>query len=131
MAVATCTQTPTKFERRVVADGANIPIGTLLKLTTGNVAIASSANNDPWGGYAWEEKTASDGITEIVVAMNGIWSCTTTAAVIGVGVPVAVGGANAIRAVIEADVALGCELQARCLNAIGGGGGTAIVEFYY
>ena len=131
MAVATCIETPTKFQRRVVANATAIPIGTILKLTDGNVAIASSANNDPFAGIAWEEKTISDGIVEITVAMNGRWSMTTTAAAIGVGVPVAVGGTNAIRAVIEADVALGCELQARCLNTIGGGGGTAIVEFYY
>ena len=131
MAVATCIETPTKFQRRVVANATAIPIGTILKLTDGNVAIASSANNDPFAGIAWEEKTVSDGITEITVAMNGRWSMTTTAAAIGIGVPVAVGGTNAIRAVIEADVALGCELQARCLNTIGGGGGTAIVEFYY
>ena len=131
MAVATCIETPTKFQRRVVANATAIPIGTILKLTDGNVAIASSANNDPFAGIAWEEKTVSDGITEITVAMNGRWSMTTTVAAIGIGVPVAVGGTNTIRAVIEADVALGCELQARCLNTIGGGGGTAIVEFYY
>jgi hypothetical protein len=131
MAVATCIQTPTKFERRTVANATGIPIGTILKLTDGNVAIASSANNDPFAGIAWEEKTASDGITEITVAMNGRWSMTTTAAAIGVGVPVSVGGANTIRAAVEADMALGCELQARCLNTIGGGGGTAIVDFYY
>ena len=63
--------------------------------------------------------------------MNGRWSMTTTVAAIGIGVPVSVGGTNAIRAAIEADVALGCELQARCLNTIGGGGGTALVDFYY
>ena len=131
MAVATCIETPTKFERRVVDNATGIPIGTVMKLTDGNVAIASSANNDPFAGIAWEEKTANDGITEITVAMNGRWSMTSTAAAIGVGVPVSVGGANAIRAAIEADVALGCELQARCLNTIGGGGGTAIVEFFY
>lgn len=131
MAVATCIQTPTKFERRTVANATAIPIGTILKLTTDNTGIASSANNDPFGGFAWEEKTASDGLTEITVAMNGRWSTTTTAAAIGIGVPVSVGGANTIRAAIEADVALGCELQARCLNTIGGGGGTAIIDFYY
>lgn len=131
MAVATCIETPTKFERRIVDNATAIPIGTILKLTSGNVAIASSANNDPFAGIAWEEKTANDGIVEITVAMNGRWSTTSTAAAIGVGVPVAIGGANAVRAVIEADVALGCEMQARCLNTLGGGGGTAIIEFYY
>jgi len=131
MAVATCIQTPTKFERRTVADALAVPIGSIMKLNDANTVTISAANNDPFGGIAWEEKTADDGITEITVAMNGRWSMTSTAAAIGVGVPVSVGGANTIRAAIEADVALGCELQARCLNTLGGGGGTAIVDFYY
>ena len=131
MTVATCIQTPTKFQRRTVDDATAIPIGTIMKLTTGNVAITSSGNNDPFAGIAWEEKTANDGLVELTVAMNGRWSTTSTVAAIGVGVPVAIGGTNAVRAVIEADVALGCELQARCLNTLGGGGGTAIIEFYY
>ena len=40
---------------------------------------------------------------------------------------VALGGANAIRAVIEADVVLGNQIG-KTLNTIGGGGGTAIVD---
>ena len=128
MAVATCIVTPTKFVRRTINGATAVPIGTIMKLETANTVVVSAANNDPFGGFAWEEKTASDGLTEIVVAMNGTWSCTTTGAPIGAGVPVSVGGANAVRATIEADVALGCELNGRCLNTIGGGGGTAIVE---
>lgn len=129
MAVATCIQTPTRFQRRVVANATGIPIGTIMKLTDGNVAIASSANNDPFGGFAWEEKTASDGITEITCAMNGRWSTTTTAAAITTGAPVSIGGANAVRTSVEADFPLGCNLGLnRCLNTIGGGGGTAIIE---
>ena len=129
MAVATCLQTPTIFQRRTILNATAVPIGTIMKLEDANTVVVSAANNDPFGGIAWEEKTASDGLTEITVAMNGRWSMTTTAAVIGAGVPVSVGGANTIRATIEADVALGCELNAVCLNTIGGGGGTAIVEF--
>ena len=131
MAVATCIVTPTKFLRRTIANATSVPIGTIMKLEDANTVVVSAANNDPFGGYAWEEKTTGDGIVEILVAMNGTWSTTTTAVAIGAGVPVSVGGANAIRAAIEADVALGCEMQARCLNAIGGGGGTVIVEHYY
>ncbi len=129
MAIATCIQTPTKFERRVIADTPAIPIGTIMKLTDGNVAAASAADNDPFGGIAWEEKTDVDGILELVVAMNGRWSVTTNAAAIGIGVPVSVGGANTVRAAVQADVALGCELNAVSLDEIGGGGGTAIIEF--
>lgn len=96
MAVAVCIETPTKFRRYTVSDGTGIPIGTLLKLTDPNTAIATSADNDPFAGIAWEEKTASDGITEITAALNGIWDITTTDAAITVGALVSIGGANAI-----------------------------------
>jgi len=130
MAIATCIQTPTRFQRRVVANGTAIPIGTIMKLTDGNVAIASSTNSDPWGGVAWEEKTASDGITEITCAMNGRWSMTSTAAAITAGGAVSIGGANAVRASTgTADVVAGAQLGSnRILNTLGVGGGTAIVE---
>lgn len=104
---AVCIETPTIFRRRTVADGTGIAIGTIMKLTDPNTVEASSASNDPFGGIAWEEKTASDGITEIVVAMNGVWDMKATTAAIGIGVPCAIGGANLIRAAIEADTVLG------------------------
>lgn len=72
MAVAICIETPTRFARRDVADTPVIPIGSLLKLTDGNTAIITSGG-DVCAGIAWEEKTASDGILEIVVALNGRW----------------------------------------------------------
>ena len=127
MAVATCIETPTRFARRTVANGTGIPIGTILKLTDGNVAIASSANNDPFAGIAWEEKTASDGITEITVAMNGRWSMTSTAAGMTAGAIVNIGGADAVVASAAADLLTG-SVVGKVLNTLGGGGGTAIVE---
>lgn len=104
---AVCIETPTIFRRRTIADATAIPIGTIMKLTDPNTVVASSASGDPFGGIAWEEKTASDGITEITVAMNGIWDLTDSGVGIGVGVPCAIGGANTIRAAIEADTVLG------------------------
>lgn len=127
MAVATCIETPTRFARRTVADGTGIPIGTLLKLTDSNTAIATSADNDPFAGIAWEEKTASDGIVEITCAMNGRWSMTTTAAAITAGAIVSIGGANAVLTAAAADLLPG-SVVGKALNTVGGGGGTVIVE---
>lgn len=70
--VLICIETPTRFARRSVADTPAIPLHSLLKLTDGNVAIITSGG-DVCAGIAWEEKTASDGIDEIVVALNGRW----------------------------------------------------------
>lgn len=104
---AVCIETPTIFRRRTIAAGAVIPIGTILKLTDPNTVVVSSANNDPFGGIAWTESTATSTETEITVAMDGVWDIKATTAAIGIGVPVAIGGANLIRAAIEADTVLG------------------------
>ena len=129
MAVATCVVAPTRFQRRVIDNTTAVPIGTIMKLNDDNTVTASGANNDAWGGIAWVEHTANEGVTEMTCAMNGTWSMTTTAAAITAGDSCAIGGTNAIRASIEADVELGCMLGSnRILNTIGGGGGTAIVE---
>jgi len=129
MAVATCIETPTRFARRTIANATAVPIGTIMKLNDANTVTVSSANNDAFGGIAWEEHTASEGITEMTVAMNGVWSCTTTAAAITAGDMCSIGGANAVRATIEADLELGCIMgMNRARNTIGGGGGTVILE---
>lgn len=94
---AVCLQTPTRFRRYTVADGAGIAKGTILKLTTPMTAAASTADNDIMCGIAWEEKTASDGITEIVAALDGVWSILTTNAAITVGQDVTAGGTNEIK----------------------------------
>ena len=129
MTVAVCIQAPTRFERRVINNATAVPIGTIMKLEDANTVVVSSASNDAWGGIAWVEHTASEGVTELVVAMNGRWQIVTTAAAINVGDKVSIGGADLIRASIEADLELGTILGSnRCLNEIGGGGGTAIIE---
>lgn len=104
---AVCIETPTRFARFTVADGTGIAIGTLLKLTDPNTAIATSADNDPFAGIAWEEKTASDGITEIVVALNGVWDIVDSGAGITAGAFVSVFGANLIGTMAEADFPTG------------------------
>ena len=127
MTIATCIQLPKGVVRRTCAEATAIPKGTIMKLTDGNVAIASSANNDPFAGFAIEEFKGGEGLTEISCAMDGRWSVTTTAAAIGIGVPVAIGGANAVRAAVEADTVLG-DIIGKNLTTIGGGGGTAIID---
>ena len=128
MAVATCIQTPTIFARRTIAAAAVIPIGTIMKLEDANTVVVTSGASDPFGGIAWEESDATSTKTELVVAMDGRWSITTTAAAIPVGNIASIGGANEIElSVGTADVIVGTQVG-RVLNEIGGGGGTAIVE---
>ena len=127
MTVATVIEAPTIFERRVIADATAVPIGTIMKLGDANTVVVSAASADPFGGIAWVEHTASEGVTEMTVAMNGRWSITTTAAAIPAGNAVSIGGADAIRLATEADTIVGT-IMGKAINTIGGGGGTAIVE---
>lgn len=102
---AVCIETPTKFARYTVADGAGIPIGTLLYLSSDpHTVSASSAADQPFAGIAWEEKTASDGITEITAALDGVWDIKATAASNTLGELVALGGANLIVTADAADI---------------------------
>ena len=100
---AVCIETPTKFARYTVADATGIAIGTLLKVSDPNTAAASTADNEPFAGIAWEEKTANDGIVEIVAALNGVWDIKATTAAITVGKMVNLGGANLINQAADAD----------------------------
>jgi len=101
---AVCIETPTKFGRVIVANAIAVPIGTLMERDTGtNLASASSADNDKFAGIAWEEKTANDGITELTVALDGVWGIDATAAAITNGQLVNLAGANQINAAADAD----------------------------
>jgi len=103
---AQCIETPTEFMRYTVADGTGIAIGTLLKLSGDNTAIASSGA-DVFAGIAWEEKTASDGITEITAALNGVWDITNATASITLGGICSLSGANLIKQATEAEMVTG------------------------
>ena len=127
MTVATVIEAPTIFERRVIADATAVPIGTIMKLEDDNTVVVSAASADPFGGIAWVQHTASEGVTEMTVAMNGRWSITTTAAAIPVGNACSIAGADTIRLATEADTIVGT-IMGKVLNEIGGGGGVAIVE---
>lgn len=127
MAVATVIEAPTIFLRRTILDATPVPIGTIMKLEDDNTVVVSAADSDPFGGICWVEHTASEGVTEITVAMNGRWSMTTTAAAIPAGNAVSIAGANTVALATEADTIVG-SIIGKCLNTIGGGGGTAIVD---
>jgi|TARA_R100000501_G_C2624632_1_gene117920 hypothetical protein len=89
--------------RHTVADGAGIAKGTLLKLTDPRTAVATSADNDPFGGIAAEEKTASDGITNLGAYTFGIFDIKASAGVT-VGERVSVSGANTLTKVAAPDL---------------------------
>jgi len=106
---AVCLETPTKFARYTVIDGTAIPTGTILRLSGADLyAEASATTADVFAGIAWEEKTASDGITEISAALNGVWDITCNAGTeVTIGAIVSLSGANLIRNSVEADFPLG------------------------
>lgn len=94
---AICLIPPTRFGRVLVADAAAIPKGTIIALTDPNTGAACTADNDVFGGIAMEEKVANDGITNLSVALDGVWALMATAAGITVGNDVTIGGANTIK----------------------------------
>ena len=106
MAIGVCIETPTEFARYTVSDATAIPIGTLMKLIDPHAAIAGTADADPFAGIAWEEKTASDGLTELSCAKNGVWDLEGGPAITA-GALVSISGANIIKAATEAEEILG------------------------
>jgi len=105
---AICYETPTIFSRVTVDNTIAVPIGTIMEFDTGtNLASASDADNDLFGGIAWEEKTASDGLTELTVALNGQWGLKATAAAITAGQMVNLAGINVVNAGVNGDLEVG------------------------
>ena len=127
MTVATVIEAPTIFKRRIINEATAVPIGTIMKAEDNGTVVVSAGSSDPFGGIAWVEHTADEGVTEMTVAMNGRWSMTTTAAAIVSGNACSIGGANTIRLATEADTIVGA-VVGKCLTEIGGGGGTAAVD---
>ncbi len=100
---AVCIEAPRIIVRRTVADAAGIAKGTILKLTSPNTVEASSANNDIFGGIAIEEKTANDGITQIGVALDGVWAVKLKDEAVATGKILKISGANEIGLALNAD----------------------------
>ena len=127
MTVAVIIEAPTIFERRVILDATAVPIGTIMKLEDDNTVVVSAGDSDPFGGICWVEHTASEGVTELTVAMNGRWGITTTAAAIPPGNACSIAGADLVALATEADTIVG-SVVGKVINTIGGGGGVAVVE---
>jgi len=92
---AVCIEAPRIIKRRTVANATGIAKGTILYFSAGpNTAAASSAADQSFAGIAVEEKVASDGITEIGAAMDGVWDIKDSGAGMTLGTACAIGGAN-------------------------------------
>jgi len=104
---AVCIELPRVIKRIYVSDLVAIPLGTILKLSGDNTGIASSGA-DVFCGITIEEKTASDTLTNIGVALDGVWDivCNSNAG-ITLGGMVVLSGTNVIRQSVEADFPLG------------------------
>jgi hypothetical protein len=112
---AVCIEPYTKVVRYTVADGTAIAKGTILGIYGTNTAAASSGA-DIFAGIAIEEKTASDGITELGCAIDGTWEITSCGKTITLGKMVVLSGANLIRDSVEADFPLGA-VFGKCLES--------------
>ena len=104
---AVCIETPTKFARYTVADGAGIAMGTILQLSSDPNTASASDGANIFAGIAWEEKTASDGITEITAAIDGVWDVKDAGAGITLGGICSLNGANLIKQATEAEMVTG------------------------
>lgn len=104
---AVCIEAPTKYARYTIADGAAIAKGTILQLSSDPNTATASSGSDVFAGIAIEEKVASDGITEIGAALDGVWDIKAAGSAVTLGNAVSLSGANLIRTSIEADFPLG------------------------
>lgn len=95
---AVCYETPTRFARYQIGTGSAVSKGAILKLLSPNTCDNASADNDVFAGIAWMEKSATDGTTEIVAALDGVWGITGSAsASITVGNQLSIAGTNIVK----------------------------------
>ena len=99
-------------------DGDSFPKGTILKLSDNREVDLSSADAEICAGICAAEKVANDGATTVSVYTNGIFDLLSTG-VIGVGVPVTIGGANTIKAAAAGEGETG-DICGYALAAFGG-----------
>ena len=104
---AVCIETPTIFERKIIADGVTIPFGSIMNLSSDPNTVTISSGNDVFGGIMWVVKDANDGIVEAVVAMNGVWDLKDSGAGMALGNICELNGVNLVRTLVEASVVLG------------------------
>lgn len=110
-------ETPTIFARRTINQATAVPIGTVMKLGDDNTVVVSAADNDVFGGIAWVEAEGGKGITEIVVAMNGVWNGEDSGSGGSAGAIVNIGGVNVIIDSIGADLLTGSVVGKREMDS--------------
>ena len=71
---------PKRIVNRICAEATLIPLHTLMKLSGTNLVIASSADNDVYGGITIEEFSGGEGLTHVGCALDGVWDVLTTGA---------------------------------------------------
>ena len=112
---AVCIETPTKFVRRTIAAGAELPFGTIVKLSADPDTVAASAAADVFGGIVWTPSISTDTFTEITVALDGTWDMKDAGAGITLGGIVSLNGANLIKQAVEAEMVTGAAFG-KCLE---------------
>ena len=107
---AICIEAPKIIKRYTVADGTAIAKGTILQVSGGSINCAKATDatfRNTFAGIAVEEKTASDGITEIGAAIDGVWDIFQCATATTAGLMVSCSGSNLCGAAIAADTISG------------------------
>lgn len=106
---AVCIETPTKFARYTITNTQAIPLHTLLCLSGADlIAMPSTdAASETFAGIAWEEKTAGDGLTQIVAALDGVWDIKDSGSGITLGGIVSLSGVNMVKQAVEAEMVTG------------------------
>ena len=90
------------------ADADAFPKGTILALSDNREADLSSADGEKCAGICAMEKVANDGATTVTAYTNGIFDLKeANSAVIAIGVPVTIGGANLIKAAAAGEAETG------------------------
>ena len=121
---AVCIEAPRIIKRYSVVNGTAIAKGTILKLSGADLyADASAADGDLFAGIAVEEKTASDTITNIGAAIDGVWDIKCNAGVgITLGGICSLSGANLIKQAEAGDLlngaAFGKVLETAATNEV-------------
>jgi hypothetical protein len=109
---------PKLIVNRVCAEATAIPLGTVMKLSGDNTVIASSADNDVFGGITVEEFTGGEGLTHVACAIDGVWDILTGGAVT-LGAVVNISGANTVSASAAADLLTGSVVGVAEEGAVG------------
>jgi len=92
----------------VCVDADAFPKGTILKLSDNREADLSNADGDVCAGICAMEKVALDGSLRVTAYTNGIFDLKeANSAVIAIGVPITIGGANLVKAAAAGEAETG------------------------